>query len=195
LAQLRITFGRGPNPRSRTRPHPLCNLPGGPARQSLFRIHVESASRCSAGPTRQSLLPPLRNRATRSSPRGPRLPRAGSSPGTSELRNGRAPTRLEDRVSVTPTPLTASRSLELKSVAAVVELSPPRAMCRSPSICPPLSVRVHLRDLLKPAQGSTGLVFVPGALNCSSELGRRRSSASSCRQPFRRHYSWYETLY
>jgi hypothetical protein len=84
------------------------------------------------------------------------------------LRNGRAPTRFNDRVSVTPTPLTASRSLELKSATAVVELSPPRAKCRSPSICPPLSVRVHLRDPLKPAQGSPGLVFVPGALNCSS---------------------------
>ena len=85
------------------------------------------------------------------------------------MRNGRAPTRFNDRVSVTLTPLTASRSLELKSVAAVVELSLPRAKCRSPSTCPLLSVRVHLRDPSKPAQGSPGLVFVPGALNCSSE--------------------------
>jgi hypothetical protein len=54
------------------------------------------------------------------------------------------------------------------SATAVVELSPPRANCRSPSICPPLSVRVHLRDPLKPSQGSPGLVFVPRALNCSS---------------------------
>jgi hypothetical protein len=34
----------------------------------------------------------------RSSPRGPRSPRAGSSLGTSELRNDRAPTRLKDHV-------------------------------------------------------------------------------------------------
>ena len=47
------------------------------------------------------------------------------------------------------------------SATAVVELSPPRAKRRSPSICPPLSVRVHLRDPLKPSQVSPGLAFVP----------------------------------
>jgi hypothetical protein len=51
----------------------------------------------------------------------------------------------------------------------VVELSPPCAKCRSPSTCPLLSVRVHLCDPLKPAQGLPGLVFVPRALNCSLE--------------------------
>jgi hypothetical protein len=47
-----------------------------------------------------SSTPPLCNGAARCSLRGPRLPRAGSSPGTSELRNGHAPTRLKDRISV-----------------------------------------------------------------------------------------------
>ena len=112
-----------------------------------------------------------------SSPRGPRLPRMGCSPGSSEPRNRRTPAHLKNPVTIAGT-LTASSfpgtQTRRRQVRAQIRRAPRLARRR---LILDLVCGIHLRDPLKPVRSLPGLAFVPGASNCSSHFVIRRGSA------------------
>jgi hypothetical protein len=96
-AHFHILTPAGPKPPPRARAISICRM--GP----LASPHFQRSCLTNGWPRLVGSSLSVVTEPARSSPRGPCPPRMGSSPGTSESRNRRAPARLKDTVSIAGT--------------------------------------------------------------------------------------------